>query len=238
MFDLTDYRLNRVFRHIEREMPGSTVAHDKVNGVWVMPIEEDRCSGLDWLGADAGGYVQCPRGPEFPDGRCFRHSRYEGPEMVAFGRKLAYLTGPAEPTPHALCELTLTVVEELVATLIPIEPMTQRDVTNKNRWLAVLKAALATLRWKDLMRRRRMEPRIPFEFQARHRMSSGNTFEYSLNKHFLLLEVTAEATREQVLKAWKRLDKQYHPDAEGGDEERMKAINSAKERIFRLRRWD
>jgi DnaJ-domain-containing protein 1 len=238
MFDLSDYRLNRVFRHIERELTGRTIAHDKANGVWVVPIEENRCSGLDWVGADAGGYVQCSGSPEFPDGRCFNHSRYESPEMVAFGRRLAYLSGPTEPTPQALCELTLTVLEELLASLMQIEPMTQQDVTNKARWLTLLKAALATMRWKDLMRRRRMERRIPFEFEARHRMSSGNTYEYSLKKYFVLLEVPTEATKEQVLKAWKKLARQHHPDAEGGDEERMKAINAAKERIFRLRRWD
>jgi hypothetical protein len=238
MFDLSDYRLNRVFRHIERQLSGRTIAHDKVHGVWVVTIDQHRCSGLDWVGAHAGGYVQCSRSREFPDGRCFNHSRYESPEMVAFGRRLAYLAGPAEPTPHALCELPLTVLEELVATLIPIEPMTQQDVTNKARWLTLVKAALANLRWKDLMRRRRMERRIPFEFEARHRMSSGNTYEYSLKKYFVLLEVSIDATREQVLKAWKRLARQYHPDADGGDEERMKAINSAKERIFRVRRWD
>ena len=38
--------------------------------------------------------------------------------------------------------------------------------------------------------------------------------------------------------AWKRLAKRCHPDREGGDEEKMKAVNLAKERIFRLRRWD
>jgi len=238
MFDLSDYRLNRVFRHIERELSGRTIAHDGENGVWMVSIEEDRCLGLEWMGVHAGGYAQCSNGPDFPDGRCFHHSRYEGPEMVAFNRRLAYLAGPAEPTPHAVCELTLTVVEELVVSLTGIEPMTQRDVASKAKWLTILKAALATLRWKDQMRRRRMERWIPFEFEARHRMSSGNTYEYSLKKHFVLLEVSTDATREQVLKAWKRLARRYHPDAEGGDEERMKAINAAKERIFRMRRWD
>ena len=80
--------------------------------------------------------------------------------------------------------------------------------------------------------------RIPPEFFERHRRSSGNTFDYALKKHFLVLEVASDATRQQVLNAWRRLARRHHPDAAGGDEERMKAINLAKERIFRIKRWD
>ena len=80
--------------------------------------------------------------------------------------------------------------------------------------------------------------RIPPEFEERHRRSSINTYEYSLKKYFILLEVSESASRDDVLKAWRKMARRYHPDAEGGDEEMMKHVNLAKERIFRLRRWD
>jgi DnaJ-domain-containing protein 1 len=79
---------------------------------------------------------------------------------------------------------------------------------------------------------------LPPEFAARHRQSSINPFEYGLKKHFDTLGISSEAKRDDVLKAWRRLARKYHPDAKRGSEEKMKAINLAKERIFRIRKWD
>jgi DnaJ-domain-containing protein 1 len=147
--------------------------------------------------------------------------------------------GPAEPSSRSLSLLTLLELEELVLTLQRIAPMSRKDQGTKRKLLSMLVAARATRRWKEEMWRRRMEERrIPPEFEERHRRSSINTYEYSLKKHFVVLEVMETASREEVLKAWRRLARRYHPDAEGGDEEMMKTVNLAKERIFRLRRWD
>jgi hypothetical protein len=238
-FGLSSYRLHRVLRHIERDLPGRTIVHHDENGVWVVEMDPCRCMGTRWSEAPEEGYIQCSKDPEFPDKRCYEHSECQNPEIVAFKRKLDSLTGPAEPTAFHLSHLTIEIVENLIGTLKKITPLTRRDHVEKNRFSGLLEAALRTLRWKDQMRQRRLrDSRIPPEFFERHRRSSGNTFEYSLKKHFLILEVTSEATREQVLNAWRRLARRHHPDTVGGDEERMKAINLAKEKIFRLKRWD
>lgn len=239
MFELSDYRLNRIFRHIERELDGKRLISHDDNGVWIVAVRETSCMGVEWVGHNSGGYVQCNKSPEFPDGRCYTHSTWESGEMVGFQRLLAYLAGPADPTPYTLSQLALHEVEDLIELLTHIKPATRLDAENKLRLLKTLRAARRVLAWKDQMRQRRSEGWIPPEFQARHRASSINTFEYSLKKHFILLEVPTDSTREQVLKAWKRLARRFHPDVEGGgDEERMKAINEAKEKIFKIRRWD
>lgn len=238
LFDLSSYRLHRVFRHIERELEGRTLVHSDVNGVWVVEMDPEKCMGTLWRGSLEGGYGQCSKDPEFLDRRCYEHSECQNPAMVAFKRKVDYLTGPAESTAFHLSHLTMEIVENLIQSLQKIAPLTLRDHLEKTKFLGMLEAALKILRWKDLMRQRRSRDRIPPEFFERHRRSSGNTFEYSLNKLFLVLEVTSDATRQQVLKAWRTLARRYHPDAVGGDEERMKAINLAKERIFRIKRWD
>lgn len=239
MFELSDYRLNRVLRHIERELGDRRLVSHPENGVWIVEIEGTGCLGVEWLGRESGGYVQCDKEPAFPDGRCYIHSTWESGEMVAFQRLLAHLAGPADPSPYTLSQLALHEVEDLIGVLTHINPATRLDAENKLRFLKILRAARRVLAWKDQMRQRRSEGWIPPEFQARHRASSINTFEYSLKKHFVVLEIAVDSTREQVLKAWKRLARKYHPDVGGGgDEERMKAINAAKERIFKIRRWD
>jgi hypothetical protein len=238
LFGLSSYRLHRVFRHIERDLHGRTIVHHDENGVWVVEMDPGRCMGTRWSGAPGGGYSQCSKDPEFPDKRCYDHSECENPEMVAFKRKLAHLVGPAEPTAFHLSHLTIQIVENLIGALTKITPLTLRDQVEKNRFLGLLEAALKTLKWKDQMRQRRSRDRIPPEFFERHRRSSGNTFEYTLKKHFLILEVATDATREQVLNAWRKLARRHHPDTVGGDEERMKAINLAKDKIFRIKRWD
>jgi|SRR5271157_3062791 len=238
LFDLSSYRLHRVFRHIERDLQGRTLVHHDENGVWVVKMDPGKCMGTLWSGALGGGYSQCSNNPEFPDRRCYEHSVCQNPEMVAFKRKLDYLAGPAEPTAFHLSHLTIAIVENLIERLKKIAPLTRRDRLEKNKFRWLLEAALRTLRWKDQMRQRRSHDRIPHEFFEHHRRSSGNTFEYSLKKHFLVLEVALDATRQQVLDAWRRLARLHHPDAAGGDEERMKAINLAKEKIFRIKRWD
>jgi DnaJ-domain-containing protein 1 len=239
LFDLTDYRLSRVFRHIERDLAKRTLVHHKENGCWIIDIDASRCSGTEWLGLGSGGYVQCSRAPKFPDGCCYEHTQYENPEMVAFQRLLSCLVGPAEPTSHSLCQLSLHRVEELLTTLEQVAPASRKDEVTKRKLLAMMSAARAALRWRDEMRRRRTEERrIPPEFEERHRRSSINTYEYSIKKLFIVLEVSESASREDVLKAWRKMARRYHPDAEGGDEEMMKTINLAKEKIFRIRRWD
>jgi hypothetical protein len=239
LFELTDYRLSRVFRHIERDLSKRTLVHHKENGCWIIDFDASQCSGMEWLGLESGGYVQCSSAPKFPDGRCYEHTRYENPEMVAFQRMLSFLVGPAEPTSRVLCQLSLPQVEELLTTLERVAPASRRDEVTKRKLLGMMVAARATLRWRDQMRRRRMEERrIPPEFEERHRRSSINTYEYSLKKHYIVLEVSESSSREDVLKAWRKMARRYHPDAEGGDEEMMKTINLAKEKIFRIKRWD
>ena len=237
LFNLSSYRLHRVFRHIERELQGHTLVHHEENGVWVVKMDPLRCLGTQWSGAVEGGYCQCPKEPEFPDGRCYEHSECQNPEMVAFKRKLDYVAGPVEPTAFHLGQLTLAIVQDLAETLREITPLTWRDEVEKNNLMRRLEAAVKMLQWKDEMRRRMWGYRVPPELFERHRRSSGNTFEYFLKKYFLVLEVPTDATRQQVLEAWRKLARRYHPDAAGGDEERMKAINLAKEKIFRIKRW-
>jgi DnaJ-domain-containing protein 1 len=238
IFELSDYRLNRVLRIIERDLEGRTIVHSHENGVWLVNVDSDKCSGMIWHGPEKGGYHQCGSLPRFQDGRCYEHTQCENPEIVAFRRKLEYLVGPVEPTAHYVSQLPIHVVEELLKKLHLIAPHTRRDELTRSRFFSMIKAALAHLKWKEEMRRRRDEDRIPPEFFERHRRSSINPFEYSLKKYFIVLEVPTDATKEEVLRAWRKLARQYHPDLEDGDEERMKAINLAKDKIFRIRRWD
>ena len=238
LFNLTDYRLKRVFRHIEEGLKDQVLVHDQERGVWIVPIDPLRCLGMEWVGEADGGYVQCPDAPKFPDLRCYRHSECENPEMTAFERRVHAVAGPMDPTAYFLAQLPLMVVDELLETIRDISPFTLRDQTRKQRFIAMLQSARAFLKWKEATRGLERDHWIPPEFAARHRASSGNPFEFSLKKHFVVLEVPVEATREEVLKAWRKLSRQYHPDTPGGDEERMKLINLAKERIFRIRGWD
>jgi hypothetical protein len=238
VFGLSDYRLNRVFRHLKSDMPGRAIVDDGIHGVRVMEVLGDRCDGIEWQEAPTSAYEQCSMRPELPDGRCYAHSRYENPEMIAFKRRLAYLLGPSEPSVRFLLQLTLVEVEELLQVLEAISPMTLFDQVNKRRLVAMHKVARATLIRTREMRRERTGFRVPPEFEARHRRSSGNTFEYSIRRNFAALELGIDATREEVLKAWRKLARRFHPDAQGGDEEKMKEINLAKEKIFRIRRWD
>jgi DnaJ-domain-containing protein 1 len=239
MFDLSDYRLGRVFRHIERGLYDKTLVRHREHGVWIVDLDPAKCQAMEWSGSREDGYVQCSGEPEFYDRRCYEHTQYENPEMVAFKRLLAYLAGPADPSARTVSQISLTEIEELLETLRLISPMSRRDQNTKRGLLATILAARAHLRWRDEMRRRRSQyNRIPPEFAERHRKSSVNTYEYSLKGHYLVLEVPEDATKEQILKAWRRMARRYHPDAEGGDEERMKAINLAKEKIFRIKRWN
>lgn len=236
-FDLTPYRLKRVFRHLERDLSGKTLIHEGKNGVWIVAVDREKCLGMEWAGTRAGGYVQCSRRPDFPDGRCWYHSQIENSELTALERRLSYLVGPCEPTAYAVGQLNLTLVEELLANLQGIVPTTFNDRLRKRRLMKPLLSGLAFLKWKDMMRRRRTEARLPPEFAERHSRSSGNLFEFGLKEHFLVLETPPESTKEQILKAWRRLARRYHPDTGEGDEEKMKVINLAKDRIFRIRRW-
>ncbi len=215
------------------------MVHHDAHGVWIVEIDPDLCSGMEWASVEGTGVRQCSRPPQFDDGCCYEHSQCENLEMVAFKRKLASLAGPADPSVYILAQLSMTVVEELLADLNAIKPLTRRDHVGKLRLAGMLSATLTTLMWKAKMWRQQSSgPWMDPELGRRHRESSGNLFEFSLRKHFAVLEVSPKATREEVLKAWRKLARQYHPDAEGGDEERMKVINLAKDRIFRLKRWD
>jgi hypothetical protein len=237
MFRLSSYRLHRIFRHIERDLSGRTLVHSQEHGVWIVGLDPARCTAAEWVGSRNGGYRQCLKTPEFDDGRCFEHSECENPEMIAFARRVAYLTGPARPSALSFSQLGLTVIEELVAGLEPLDPWTRKDHANKRGLLTMLAAAHRVLVQRQRMRRDRSHG-LPPEFERRHRASSVNPFEFSLKKYFAVLEVTTDATRAEVLKAWRRLARLYHPDRQGGDEDKMKAINLAKDRIFRIRRWD
>lgn len=236
-FRLNDYRLNKVLRHIDRDLDKRVVVSSAENGVWIVDIDEARCLGIVWYGRENGGYGQCTRPPGFPDGRCYDHSEWENAELVAFVRYLQYLAGPAKPTAYGLLPLGLVRVEELMARLARVVAATRKDRLEKEAYQRMLRSAYATLRWRLRRRQASAGAEIPFEFWERHRRSSVNPFQYSLRKYFEILEVPVESSREEVLKAWKKLCRRYHPDIKGGDEELMKKINLAKDRIFRIRRW-
>ncbi len=237
-FGLTNYRLNRTLRQIERELSDQVVVRSDRHGVWIVSLDTGYCSAMVWHGRTGGGFRQCTEAPAFDDGKCYDHSCCENPEMTAFRRRLTYLAGPANPSAFLLSQLSLTILEQLTDRLTGIQPWTRSDTDRKSSLTAMLRSALATARWKRMMREREIEQEIPHDIRDRHRRSSVNPFEFSAKKHFVVLEVPTDATREEVLKAWRRLARKYHPDSEGGDEERMKVVNLAKEKIFRLRRWD
>jgi hypothetical protein len=235
-FRLSDYRLNRVLRQIDRRLSEQTVINSRSRGVWIIPLNPGKCQGVEWAGAERGGFVQCDRDPEFSDGCCFEHSQCEHPEMVAFYRHIAYLTGPAEASARSISGLSPGLVEELHDELQAIEPLTRKDTSAKERLLNVILAAKRFHMWKERMRRAQRSW-VPPELLRRHWESSINPFEYSLKKHFAILEITSDATREEVVKAWRALAQRYHPDTGHGDEEIMKTVNKAKEQIFIVRGW-
>jgi len=237
-FGLSGYRLNREFRKIGRRLNKSALVHNDRNGVWIVEVDGAKCAGLVWVGANNGGYRQCDRAPEFDDGCCHEHSQCENPEMVAFVRKLGYLAGPREPGAYNVGLLNLRQIEKLTQDLNRVTPLTLKDQREKADLLGILAAARSFALYRDMRRRLEEQDWIPPEFASRHRQSSINPFEYGLKKHFETLGISSEAKREDVLKAWRKLARKYHPDAESGCEEKMKAINLAKERIFRIRKWD
>lgn len=238
-FGLSDYRLRRVFRQINRGLNGRRLVHHDAHGVWMVDIDPELCLGIEWECMEDGGVRQCSRPPQFDDGCCYEHSQCESLEMVAFKRKLASVAGPADPSVYVLGQLSIAMVQELISDLKAIRPLTRRDRIGQARFGDMLDAALKTLMWKVKLRQQRSSgPWMDPEMWRRHRESSVNPFEFSLRKHFAILEVSPKATREEVVKAWRKLARQFHPDSEGGDEERMKAINLAKDRIFRLRKWE
>lgn len=236
-FGLNDYRLSKVLRHIEQELTGKAVISDHENGVWIVAVDADKCLGMMWLGLEHGGYRQCEQAPRFPDRRCYDHSEYQNPEMVAFLQHVRYLAGPAKPTAYTLLSLGIVRVEELLDRISGIVPGSKRDRLEREQYLKMLRAAYATLKWRVLRRSASQHAEIPFDLWERHRRSSINPFEFSLKKYFEVLEIPVESTRDQVVRAWKKLCRLYHPDLERGNEEQMKRINLAKDRIFRIRRW-
>ncbi|MBI5571724.1 MAG: DnaJ domain-containing protein [Desulfomonile tiedjei] len=237
-FDLNRYRLRRVFQKIDEGLSGRSLVQDDLNGVWIVAMDPEKCAGTIWLGGDEGGYVQCSGPREFADGRCYDHSGWENPEMIAFERRLRWVAGPCEASARVLAQLTMTVLEDLAETLSAVNPVTFRQLQEKKRLAGMLRSAMAFVRWKQRARPSASGSWIPPEFAERLRRSSGNTFEFAVKQHFLVLEVTSDAGRDEVVKAWRKLARRYHPDAEGGDEERMKLINLAKDRIFLIRGWD
>ena len=239
-FGLSHYRLNRVFRSIQRDLQRSLIVHDSERGVWLVEIDVSRCLGVNWVGEHAGGFRQCIQSELFPDGRCYEHSQYECEEMVALSRRIHFLTGPRGPTVQTLAESAMETLQELMQVLEGIQPATKRDWQNKARLLRLLMSALVFRETKHRMSVSSEEYEIPYEFRRRHINSSVNPYEFALRKYFVLLRVPANATREDVIRAWKKLALLYHPDVQGenGDEEMMKAVNEAKDKIFRFRGWE
>jgi DnaJ-domain-containing protein 1 len=235
-FDLSLYRLNRALRIIDRELTDRAVIHSD-RGVWIIAVDHNKCLGILW--DDLNGTMgQCSRTPEFSDGRCYDHSESENSEMVAILQRIRTLIGPADPNSYLIGQLPVETVEELLQRLVSLRPIHKNDSLQRERTIKIVRGALAFLRWKETMRRQRRAQEIPLEFWERHKRSSINSFAFVVKKYFLTLELTPDAAKEEVLKAWRRLARKYHPDLEDGDEERMKLINLAKERIFRLKRWD
>ncbi len=239
-FRLTDYRFNRALRKLEREFQDIAFPRSDDHGVWVVKLDRSRCLGMEWSRKHDSGYSQCKGVPTFSDRKCYDHSSCESPEMIAFVRKLTYSLGPIEPNPINLLTLGIVQLEELYEILRRITPLTRHEFVFRSRLVQIFASAYATLKLKRHRRSEYSEFRIPPEFAQRHWESSINPFEYSLRRLFALLEVPTSATREQTLKAWKRLARLYHPDSTGriGNEEKMKEQNMAKDRIFRIRRWD
>ncbi|MGB9616083.1 MAG: DnaJ domain-containing protein [Desulfomonilaceae bacterium] len=239
-FGLSLYRLRRVFRRIQRDLEDAVVVQDPDRGVWIVELDASLCSGVNWVGEDQGGFRQCSDSVLFPDGRCYEHSRYECAEMAALSRRLHFLTGPKDPSVQTLAESAVETLQELLHTLEGIQPATRRDWRNKVRFQRLLMSAVAFKDWKRRMAALSEDDEIPYELRRRHRNSSGSPYEFALRKYFVLLRVPVDAAKEEVLKAWKKLALLYHPDVQGedGDEEMMKAVNEAKEKIFHLRGWD
>lgn len=237
-YGLSRYRLRRALRQAARELTDSSIIEHEDHGIWIVAIDPERCNGVEWQGVASGGFRQCHRPREFADGCCAKHSECESQEMTAFRREITYRCCSATINPCLLSELGRTALGELRSALHAVEPLTEAESGLKRRYLAAFEAAGAIIRWKEQRRRIAREGWIPPELLRRHRQSSVNPFEFSLRKHFALLEVPPAATREEVLKAWRKLARRFHPDTQNGNEEMMKAINLAKEKIFRLRRWD
>ncbi len=238
MSELSDSRVRRLLRRLNLELSGECLVRDEAGQIWIMEVNEARCLGAIWVGAEAGGVVQCSAEPMFPDGRCSEHSMYESAEILTFSRELAYRCGLCNPRPPQVCQLGRETLRELSEALNAITPLTLGDRLEKDRLHNILRAAEALLAWKENMRSGVREEWIPHELYERHKRSSGNPFEFGIRKHFAVLEVTPEATREEVLSAWRKLARRHHPDTTDGDEEMMKKVNLARDRIFRIRRWE
>ncbi|MDR3605741.1 MAG: J domain-containing protein [Syntrophaceae bacterium] len=239
-FHISEYRLNRALRGLKREYPDMAFPWSHEHGMWLVQLDRSCCLGMEWSERRNDGYVQCHAGPTFSDGKCYEHSSCESPEMIAFLRKLSYCLGPREPNPMNLLTLGIVQIEEFYEALKRITPLTGSEFTARYRLVQIFASAYTTIKWKRRKREEYSEFRIPPEFAQRHRDSSINPFEFSLKKLFALLDIPPTATRDETLKAWKMLARLYHPDSFGGigNEEKMKELNLAKERIFKLRRWD
>jgi hypothetical protein len=239
-FGLSTYRLNKVFRCIERDLNGVCIAHEPGKGLWLVEFDPANCSGMVWVGVNEGGFRQCGETALLPDGRCYSHSQYECAEMVALARRINYLAGPGEPCVRSLSMIAEHILQELLADLGEIRPVTLVDQRNRTKFHRILSGALSFRQWKQLNRKQSVENEIPFEFMNRQRNSYRNYFQVMLRKYFLLLRIPDDSGKEEVLKAWKKLALLYHPDLHGedGDEDMMKSINEAKDRIFSVKGWD
>ncbi len=239
-FHISEYRLNRALRGLKREHPDIAFPCSHGHGLWVVRLDRSLCLGMEWSAEENGGYVQCNATPTFSDGKCYEHSSCESPEMIGFLRKLSYCMGPREPNPINLLTLGIVQIEELYEALKRITPLTSSEFRARYRLIQMFASAYTTIKWKRRKRTEYSEYHIPPEFAERHRESYINPFEFSLKKLFALFDIPSTATRDETLKAWKKLARLYHPDSFGGigDEEKMKELNLAKERIFKIRRWD
>ncbi len=233
---LSEYRINRILRIIERDLDGHAVVNCSERGVWVIKIDPHKCLGVSWRGRGIG-FRQCENDPEFRDCRCYEHSEYENAELMALMRRLHYLVGPMEPSAFHISTLDTDIVEDLLRAANTIVPFTKKDALMKAAYISMIRSALAMIRWKEAMRARQRENWIPHDFWEKHKKSSVNPFEFVVRKYFVILEIPADSNREEVIKAWRRLARKYHPDHHGGYEDKMKEINEAKDRIFRIRRW-
>ncbi len=240
-FGLSEYRLNRAFRNLSREFGDITFVSSHEHGVYCVELDPCRCSGLDWSDGASKGFFQCQNPPKFSDGRCYEHSHVQSSEMAAFGRKLSYCLGPAEPNARNILSLGMTLIEEFREILTAISPLTKLEFESRSSLMDMFNSAYATLKLRERLKDQRTEGfHWRSEFESRHRASSVNPFEYSLRKLFSLLGIASDSSKEETLRAWKKLARIYHPDTsgDGGDEEKMKELNMAKDRIFRIRRWD
>lgn len=72
---------------------------------------------------------------------------------------------------------------------------------------------------------------FPFGGMGGHHDEDESSNDIDNNKYYEILQLTKEATQDEIKKQYKELAKKYHPDRKGGDAEKFKAIAQAYETL-------